>query len=221
MQSWTKRSFIFCLLATLFLSVNVAGQVAASHPSDGGGPGGESAAPAASSNVPSRTAHSNDTFLIGDDDVLTISVWKEPEISKDVTVRSDGKISLPLAGELQAAGKTPPQLEQDITARLRGYIQDPEVTVIVKEINSQKYNILGLVTKPGSYPLIAGMTVVDAIATAGGFRDFAKRKSMYILRENPQGGEPLRIPFNYEKFIKGKGSIQDIQLQQHDTIVVP
>jgi polysaccharide export outer membrane protein len=94
------------------------------------------------------------------------------------------------------------------------------VTVIVQQINSQKFNILGQVTKPGSYPITAGTTIVDAIATAGGFRDFAKKKSIYILRQTP-GGEELRIPFNYEKFIKGKNTANNIALKPHDTIVVP
>ena len=118
-------------------------------------------------------------------------------------MRSDGKISLPLLGEVQAAGRTPLQLEQDITAKLRNYITKPEVTVMVEQINSKKFNILGQVIKPGSYSLALAPTVVDAIAIAGGPRDFAKQKSIYILRQNPGGGQS-RIDFNYKDFIKGK-----------------
>jgi len=161
----------------------------------------------------------NDSFVIGNDDVLAINVWKEPEVSRSVPVRSDGKISLPLAGEMQAAGKTPLQLERDIAARLKDYVSEPEVTVIVQEIKSQKFNILGQVAKPGSYSLAQAATVLDAVALAGGFRDFAKQKSIYILRQNA-GGE-LRIPFNYKDVIKGKNSVQNIKLQPRDTIVVP
>ncbi len=170
--------------------------------------------------APPRNAHANETYVIGDDDVLSINVWKEPEISKSIPVRSDGKISLPLVGEVVAAGRTPPQLETAITDRLRGFITDPQVTVIVEQMNSQKFNIFGQVGKPGSYPLIAGITIVDALANAGGLRDFAKKKSIYVLRQNPGGGE-LRIPFNYDKFIKGKDVTQNIQIKPHDTIVVP
>lgn len=220
MDRCTKKSFIICFLTALFLCGNLTGQVADPHPGDGAAPADVTAAPPATPDLPSRTTRPNDTYIMGDDDILTISVWKEPDISKEVTVRSDGKISLPLAGELQAAGKTPSQLEEDIIGRLRSYITDPEVTVIVKQINSQKFNILGQVVKPGSYPLTTGMTIVDAVATAGGFKDFAKRKSVYVLRQNPRGSE-LRIPFNYEKFVKGKDPVQNIQLKPHDTVVVP
>ncbi|HWY53302.1 MAG TPA: polysaccharide biosynthesis/export family protein [Terriglobales bacterium] len=162
----------------------------------------------------------DDTYIIGDDDVLAINVWKEPEVSRTVPVRSDGKISLPLAGEVQASGETPRQLEKELASKLQSFISEPEVTVIVTEVKSQKFNILGQVSKPGSYPLTNSSTVLDAIATAGGFRDFAKQKSIYILRQNPNGGES-RLPFNYKDVIKGKNSAQNIKLQPRDTIVVP
>jgi polysaccharide export outer membrane protein len=162
----------------------------------------------------------DDTFVIGADDVLAISVWKEPDVSRVVPVRSDGKISLPLAGEVQAGGTTPRQLEKAIAAKLQSYISDPEVTVIVQQINSQKFNILGVVARPGAYPLTNGATVLDAIALAGGFRDFAKQKSIYILRQGPDGTQ-TRIPFNYKDVIKGKNVEQNIRLQPRDTVVVP
>lgn len=160
------------------------------------------------------------SFIIGNDDVLVIQVWKEPEVSRTLPVRTDGKISLPLAGELQATGRTPLQLEQDITNRLRTYITDPRVTVIVQEINSQKFNILGQVIRPGSYPLTRTTTVVDGIAVAGGFRDFAKQKGIYVLRQDASG-HTQRIPFNYKNAIKGKNPEQNIELKPGDTIVVP
>jgi polysaccharide biosynthesis/export protein len=162
----------------------------------------------------------NDNFVIGNDDVLAINVWKEPDISRSIPVRSDGRISLPLVGEVQATGRTPLQLERDIAGRLRSYISEPEVTVMVQEIHSEKFNILGQVIKPGSYPLSTATTVLDAIATAGGFRDFAKQKSIYILRKGANGGES-RIPFNYKKVIEGKDAQQNISLEPGDTIVVP
>jgi polysaccharide biosynthesis/export protein len=176
----------------------------------------EAAAAVPSSSSPEAMVKPHaDSFVIGVDDVLAISVWKEDALSKTVPVRSDGKISLPLVGEVTAAGKTPLQLEGDISERLKNYITTPEVSVIVQEINSQKFNILGMVAKPGSYSLTIASTVVDAIATAGGFKDFAKQKSIYILRGQ------TRIPFNYKDFIKGKSPAQNVRLEPHDTIVVP
>jgi polysaccharide export outer membrane protein len=178
-----------------------------------------SSAPA-SQDAPPRSDRPDDAFVIGDDDVLAISVWKEPDLTKQVTVRSDGKISLPLIGDLRAAGRTPAQLEMDITDHLKGFITDPQVAVIVQEIHSLKYNILGQVGKPGSYPLNAGITIVDAIAAAGGLKDFAKKKDIYILRQNGAGAES-RFSFNYQDFIKGKDTKQNILLKSHDTVVVP
>jgi polysaccharide biosynthesis/export protein len=171
--------------------------------------------------VPANAARrTHSTYLIGDDDQLEINVWKEPELSKTIPVRSDGKISLPLAGELQAAGKTPVQLEDDITARLRNFITEPAVTVMVTKINSLKFNVMGEVVKPGSYVLTASTTVVDAIATAGGFRDFAKKKSIYVLHTNQDGTE-TRLSFNYSQFVKGRNPHQNVVLQPGDTVVVP
>jgi polysaccharide biosynthesis/export protein len=176
---------------------------------------------AADANASANAGHAHDdTYIIGADDVLAINVWKEPEVSRTVPVRSDGKISVPLAGEVQASGETPRQLEKELATKLQSFISEPEVTVIVTEVKSQKFNILGMVTKPGSYPLTNSSTVLDAIATAGGFRDFAKQKSIYILRQNSDGGQ-TRLPFNYKDVIKGKNSAQNIKLQPRDTIVVP
>jgi polysaccharide biosynthesis/export protein len=172
-----------------------------------------------SATAPSAVAHDN-TFIIGKDDVLAINVWKEPDISRSIPVRSDGKISLPLVGEIQAAGETPLKLEQNIATRLKSYIEEPEVTVIVQQINSEKFNILGMVSKPGTYPLVGSATVLDAIALAGGFRDFAKQKSIYILRQNPDGTQ-TRIPFNYKEVVKGHNASQNVVLQPRDTIIVP
>jgi len=176
--------------------------------------------PSRTQDVSSVPRPHDDTFVIGNDDVLAINVWKEPDITRSIPVRSDGKISLPLAGEVQAAGRTPLKLEQDIAAKLKAYIAEPEVTVIVQQINSQKFNILGQVSKPGSYPLTNSPTVLDAIAIAGGFRDFAKQKSIYVLRQNPDGSQ-TRLLFNYKDVVKGKNPDQNVKLQPRDTIVVP
>ena len=168
----------------------------------------------------SHTGSSDNTYVIGANDVLAISVWKEPDVSRTVPVRSDGKISLPLVGELQASGQTPRQLEQEIIKRLQSYISEPEVTVIVTDSKSQKVNILGMVARPGAYLLTSSTTVLDAIAMAGGFKDFAKQKSVYVLRQAPDGTQK-RIPFNYKEVIKGKNPEQNIRLQAGDTVVVP
>ena len=170
--------------------------------------------------IEAATKAHDDTFVIGNDDVLNINVWKEPDVSRSIPVRSDGKISLPLAGEIQAAGRTPLALEREIAGKLQNYISEPEVTVMVTQINSQKFNILGQVARPGTFSLTNAPTVLDAIALSGGFRDFAKKKSIYVLRQNPNGSES-RIPFNYKEVIKGKNPVQNIKLQPHDTIVVP
>lgn len=167
-----------------------------------------------------RSTHSDSAYVIGANDVLAINVWKEPDISRSVPVRSDGKISLALVGELQASGQTPHQLEQEITKRLQSYISEPEVTVIVQDSKSQKVNIMGMVARPGTYLLTGNTTALDAIAMAGGFRDFAKQKSIYILRQGPDGAEK-RIPFNYKEVIKGKNSNQNVRLEAGDTLVVP
>jgi polysaccharide export outer membrane protein len=167
---------------------------------------------------PADNKPGDDTFVIGNDDVLAINVWKEPDFSRSIQVRSDGKMSLPLLGEVQAAGRTPFQLEQEISTKLQFYIAKPKVTVMVEKINSKNFNILGQVLKPGSYSIALAPTIVDAIAIAAGPRDFAKQKSIYILRQNSGGGES-RILFNYKAFLKGK--VQNIKLEPHDTIVVP
>ncbi|MGA2019353.1 MAG: polysaccharide biosynthesis/export family protein [Candidatus Sulfotelmatobacter sp.] len=173
-----------------------------------------------STSVPTAPKPHDDNFVIGNDDVLAINVWKEPDISRSVPVRSDGRISLPLVGEVQAAGRTPLRLEQDIAAKLKNYIGEPEVTVIVQQINSQKFNILGQVNRPGTYAITDSATVLDAIAVAGGFRDFAKQKSIYVLRLSADGVQS-QIPFNYKEVVKGQNPGQNIKLQPHDTIVVP
>ena len=162
----------------------------------------------------------NDHYLIGNEDVLAINVWKEPDVSRMVPVRSDGKISLPLIGEVQAAGRTPKELESQIAKGLRDYISEPEVTVIVQETKSRRFSILGQVQRPGSYLLNGDMRVLDAIAIAGGFRDFAKVKNIRILRQQAEGKQ-LSLPFNYKDVVKGANPGQNVELQPKDTIYVP
>jgi polysaccharide biosynthesis/export protein len=165
-------------------------------------------------------ATDDDSYVIGVDDVLSINVWKENDISRSVPVRSDGKISLPLVGEVTAGGKTPKALKAEITEKLKSYISEPEVTVMVQEMRSKKFNILGQVARPGSYPLTSSMTILDGLSLAGGFRDFAKKKAIYVLRKKADGTDD-RLPFNYNEVIKGKNNQQNVKLMPGDTVVIP
>lgn len=158
--------------------------------------------------------------MIGPDDVLEIDVWRQKEVSRVVTVRPDGKISLPLLGDLQAGALTPVQLQASLTKALRAYYERPEVTVIVQKAQSHWFNVVGEVSKPGSYPLAQPLTVLDALALAGGFKDFAKQTKIYVLRVNPDGSHE-RLHFNYKQVISGKKLAQNVHLESGDTVVVP
>ena len=160
------------------------------------------------------------TYVIGDGDLLAINVWNEPDFKQSFPVRPDGKITLPLIGSLQAAGTTPSQLEATIATRLEAFIHNPNVTVMVMTINSRKFNILGRVARPGSYPLSGNITVLDAIAQAGGLTPFAKVTRIYVLRKASNGSE-THLPFNYKDILHGKHQDQNVLLRPHDTVVVP
>ena len=159
-------------------------------------------------------------YLIGPDDVLAVNVWKENELSEELPVRPDGKISLPLIGDVQASGLTPVQLQESIRTRLSIYLVNPTVTVIVKETRSHRFNVVGEVERPGSFVLGQPLRVLDAVALAGGFRDFAKTSGIYVLRLQADGS-PQRFPFNYKQVINGRNLGQNIRLQPGDTVVVP
>jgi len=205
---------------TLFVLASVGVFAQSDHPAAQAVPAADASNNASDHVIATKALPSDDAYVIGANDVLAINVWKEPDVSRSVPVRSDGKISLPLVGELQASGQTPRQLEQEIAKRLQSYISEPEVTVIVTESKSQKVNILGMVTRPGAYLLTSSTTILDAVAMAGGFKDFAKQKSIYVLRQVPDGTQK-RIPFNYKEVIKGKNPEQNIRLQAGDTVVIP
>jgi polysaccharide export outer membrane protein len=158
-------------------------------------------------------------YVIGESDLLAINVWHEQELSRVLPVRADGKISLPLIGELVAGGSTPAQLQAKIIEKLRSYMESPDVTVIVQEPRSQYFTVVGEVMKPGAYPLGQRLSVLDGLAMAGGFRDFAKVKKMYILRTSPDG-KTEKLPFNYKKALGGSTE-QNLTLTARDTIVVP
>lgn len=166
-----------------------------------------------------KPATDDPNYVIGPEDELIISVWREPDISRTVPVRPDGKISLSLLNDVQATGRTPMQLGSDITERLKGFIADPQVTVIVARINSQRIFVVGEVNRTGSYTLVPNMTAVDAISSAGGFTPFAKKTKIRILRK--ENGVMTSISFNYKEVVKKNHNEKDVQLRPGDRIVVP
>lgn len=180
-----------------------------------------SAPPASSTSEPPKTAPAGaaavdpKAYIIGAEDLISIRVWREPENSGQFVVRPDGKVSVPLLGEIQAAGMTPEQLGNNIATGLQKVMVHPEVTVGVEKVNSKKYFIQGEVNRPGSYPLVIDTTVLEALVNAGGFREFANTKKIVILR----GTE--RLKFNYHEVTKGKKMEQNILVKPGDQIIVP
>ena len=186
-----------------------------------GAPGQEApqSKPKAGTTAPQAAAANDAEYKIGAQDVLRIDVWKEPEISRTAPVRPDGRISLPLINDVQAAGLTSTQLAAVIADGLRKYITNPQVTVGVTEINSRRVYVTGEVTKPGAFPLLPNMTVLQALSSSGGFTQFAKLKNIYVLRT--EDGKQVKHPFNYKEVVSGKKPESNIPLQPGDVIIVP
>lgn len=155
------------------------------------------------------------TYEIGPEDILSIRVWREPELSSGVQVRPDGKITLPLIGEVQAAGLTPDALKAKLVEAFSEFINKPEIVVSLQQVLSRRYYLVGEVNRPGGYPLVVPITVLDALTNAGGFREFANTKKITILRAGKL------IKFNYKDVIKGKNMDQNIRVENGDYIVVP
>jgi len=181
-------------------------------------PGLGSAAAPAKENGSKPTPEQGD-YRIGPEDVLDIAVWNNTAISRTVPVRPDGKISLPLLNDVQAAGLTPMQLRDVLIKKLAEYIPAPEVSVIVREVHSIKVSVIGEVKKPGRHGLKSRATVLDALAMAEGLGEFAARGRIIILR--PDGNTLKRIPFNYNKVVSTDGELENFMLQPGDIIVVP
>jgi polysaccharide biosynthesis/export protein len=158
-------------------------------------------------------------YKIGPQDVLRIDVWKEPDISRIIPVRPDGKISVPLLNDIQAAGLTAMELAAALREGLSKYLTNPQVTVTVNEFNSRRVYITGEVLHPGTFPLLPDMTVLQAVSGAGGFTQFAKLKNIYVLRT--EAGKQVKHPFNYKEVVKGNLADQNILLLPGDVIVVP
>jgi polysaccharide export outer membrane protein len=157
-------------------------------------------------------------YVIGPEDVLHIAVWREPDLTATLPVRPDGKISLPLLNDVQASGLTPQQLAGSLTEKLKKYVADPRVTVVVTQINSKRVYMVGEVFHPGPMPLIANMTVLQALSSAG-LNQFANTKRIYVLRT--ENGKQQKLPVNYRKLVKGEQIEQNYLLQPGDEIVVP
>ena len=157
-------------------------------------------------------------YVIGADDTLHISVWKEPDLSETLPVRPDGKISMPLLNDITAAGLTPLQLRDEITEKLKKYVSDPRVTIVVTGMNSRRIFVTGEVTHTGPMTLLPHMTMLQALSQAG-FTQFANTKGIYLLRN--QNGKQVKLPFNYKDVVKGNHPEQNIELKPGDTIVVP
>jgi polysaccharide biosynthesis/export protein len=158
-------------------------------------------------------------YVIGTDDVLSIVYWKDKDMSAEAQVRPDGRIALPLINEVQAAGLTPEQLREKLTEESKKFMEDANITVVVRQINSRKAFITGEVYKPGTYPLTSPTTVMQLIAMAGGLREYANGKKIVIMRT--ENGKPKSLPFNYKDILEGKNLQQNIELKPGDTVVVP
>lgn len=179
------------------------------------------AAPVQSSLAPPTSPSSDgtsDTYVIGASDLLTITVWKQETLSGTMLVRPDGMISMPLLGDVQASGLTPQQLSHQISTRLKKFIQDPSVSVLVNQINSKVIYTLGEVGKRGPIEMTPGMTLLQAVSSAGGLTDYANKGKIYILRN--EAGKQVKIPVKYKEALKGNSNL-NLVLKPGDTIVVP
>jgi polysaccharide biosynthesis/export protein len=167
----------------------------------------------------SQVSQNDAEYKIGPLDVLKIDVWREEQLTRLVPVRPDGKVTLPLLNDVQAAGLTPMELAGVISEGLKKYINNPQVTVTITEINSRRIYVTGEVARSGAFPLLPNMTVLQALTSAGGSTQFAKIRNIYVLRT--EGGKQVKHPFNYKDVINGKKPEDNIQLQAGDVIVVP
>lgn len=167
----------------------------------------------------SRGSVNDAEYKIGAQDVLRIDVWKEEQLTRTVPVRPDGQVTLPLLNDVQAAGLTPMDLAGVISEGLKKFINNPQVTVTIAEINSRRIYVTGEVARSGAFPLLPDMTVLQALSSSGGFTQFARSKKIYVLRV--EDGQQMRLPFNYNDVVKGKKTEQNILLRPGDVIVVP
>jgi len=182
-----------------------------------GAPAGSRPTPDANTSTPSANP-AGPEYVIGPDDVLHVAVWKEADLTATLPVRPDGKISLPLLNDVQAAGMTPMQLAGSLTEKLKKYLADPRVTVVVTQINSKRIYLVGEVARTGGMPMLPNMTVLQALSTAG-LTQFANTKKIYVMRA--EDGKQVKMPVNYRKLVKGQDVDRNYVLRPGDTIVVP
>jgi polysaccharide export outer membrane protein len=220
------RSLTVASVKLAFGLVAVTISLAAQNPPAGGQAATNTAGEAAQAAKPDATkadasglpvAVDPKTFKLGPEDVIMVRVWREPDLSGPVVIQPDGKIVLPIIDEVQAAGLTPQQLSESLAKSLSQYIKEPQVIVQVQAVRSKKYYISGEINRPGAYPLPVPVRVFDAITLAGGFRDFANKKNIVVIRDNGT----KRFKFNYNDIVKGKKLDQNILLQDGDQIIVP
>ncbi len=169
-------------------------------------------------NTPAQAGEAGDSYVIGPSDVITVTVWGQEKLSGSLLVRLDGKISMPLLGDVMAAGRTPLELSDEITTKLKKFVQTPIVSVVLTQSNSKKVYLLGEVTKKGPVDLTPGMTLLEAISAAGGLTDYASKGKIYILRV--EDGKQQKIPVHYKEALKGSED-SNVALKSGDTIVVP
>ena len=205
-----KSIMHFTLLA---LALSMAASLSAQQ-----APAANGAKPPAGVTVPTGVTTPPD-YVIGPDDVLVVVFWRDKEMSTEVSVRPDGKISLPLLNDVQAAGMAPEDLRMRLTEAASKLIEEPTVSVVVKQINSRKVFVTGQVGKPGPYPLSAPTTVLQLISMAGGLHEYAKAKEILIVRT--ENGKPVSYKFNYKDVSQGKNLKQNIELKPGDTVIVP
>jgi polysaccharide export outer membrane protein len=205
-------------MASLFvLAFSISGLLGQDQPKEPADKAAQADPQAAAAQAPALGV-SADSYVIGPSDVLTITVWKEATLSGTILVRPDGMISLALLGDVQASGLTPLQLADRISTKLKKYIQDPNVSVVITQIHSKVVYLLGEVVKRGPVEMTPGMTLLEAVASAGGLTDFANSKKMYLLRN--ESGSQQKIPVNYKQALKGDSTL-NLVLKSGDTIVVP
>jgi len=158
-------------------------------------------------------------YVIGPDDVLSIVFWRDKDLTSEAVVRPDGKITLPLLNDIDVAGLTPSRLRERLTEEARRYVEDPNVTVVVRQINSRKVFVTGEIARPGAYPLSGQTTVLQILAVAGGLREYADAKNIMVMRL--EKNRTIHYPFNYHDVSKGKSLKQNLELKPGDTIIVP
>jgi polysaccharide biosynthesis/export protein len=213
-STWKAAVAVLILVGSIALAQDAPAQPAASSASD---KTASDKTASAKITTAASTSQAGPEYVIGPDDTLHIAVWREADLTASLPVRPDGKISLPLLDDVQAAGLTPKQLADSITEKLKKYVADPRVTVVVTAINSKRIFINGEVLHPGPMPMLPSMTVMQALSSAG-LNQFAKIKGIYVLRT--QNGKQQKLPVNYKRLLKGEIE-QNYPLQPGDTIVVP